>query len=107
MTMKLKKNRLTDRRLPAGPVACSGTADRPSRREKPPTFAIFIDSRSYEAAAAEVDAYRAAVERDGLGTYLLIDEWQNPESVRSEIIRMTEARRTSKAWCSSATSPLP
>ena len=41
---------------------------------------------------SEVDAYRAAVERDGLGTYLLIDEWQNPESVRSEIIRMTEAQ---------------
>ena len=56
------------------------------------TFAIFIDSRSYDAAAAEVDAYRAAVERDGLGTYLLIDTWQNPESVRSEIVRMTEAR---------------
>lgn len=60
--------------------------------KSPTTFAIFIDSRSYEAAAAEVDAYRAAVERDGLGTYLLIDEWQNPESVRSEIIRMTEAQ---------------
>lgn len=32
---EIEKNRLTDRRLPAGPVACSGTADRPSRREKP------------------------------------------------------------------------
>ena len=60
--------------------------------KSPTTFAIFIDSRSYEAAAAEVAAYRAAVERDGLGTYLLFVEWQNPESVRSEIIRMTEAQ---------------
>ncbi len=56
------------------------------------TFAIFIDSRSYAAATAEVDAYRAAVERDGLGTYLLVDEWPNPECVRSEIIRLEQAQ---------------
>lgn len=72
--------------LAAAPrIVCPGV-------KSPTTFAIFIDSRSYDAAAAEVDAYRAAVERDGLGTYLLIDEWQSPESVRSEIIRMTEAQ---------------
>lgn len=90
---EIEKNRLTDRRLPAGPVAWQRAPRivRPGVKS-PTTFAIFIDSRSYEAAAAEVDAYRAAVERDGLGTYLLIDEWQNPESVRSEIIRMTEAQ---------------
>lgn len=92
MTMKLKRIVLLIAVcLQALSLAAAPRIVRPGVKS-PTTFAIFIDSRSYEAAAAEVDAYRAAVERDGLGTYLLIDEWQNPESVRSEIIRMTEAQ---------------
>ena len=92
MTMKLKRIVLLIAVcLQALSLAAAPRIVRPGVKS-PTTFAIFIDSRSYEAAAAEVDAYRAAVERDGLGTYLLIEEWQNPESVRSEIIRMTEAQ---------------
>jgi len=80
MTMKLKRIVLLIAVcLQALSLAAAPRIVRPGVKS-PTTFAIFIDSRSYEAAAAEVDAYRAAVERDGLGTYLLIDECRTPKA---------------------------
>ena len=65
MTMKLKRIVLLIAVcLQALSLAAAPRIVRPGVKS-PTTFAIFIDSRSYEAAAAEVDAYRAAVERDG------------------------------------------
>lgn len=46
------------------------------------SFAIVIDAKSYEKAKASVDAYRKAVEKDGLGTYILADDWQSPQEIR-------------------------
>lgn len=52
------------------------------------TFAIFVDSRSYAEAAQEIDDYRAVLESEGLGTYLLVDEWASPEPIREQIVAM-------------------
>lgn len=51
-------------------------------------FAIFIDSISYKEASAEVEAYAASVNKQGLKTYVIIDRWQNPDSIRNEIRRL-------------------
>ena len=48
----------------------------------PTTFAIVIDKVSYEKARAAVDAYKQSIEADGLGTWLLIDDWRSPEPIR-------------------------
>lgn len=49
----------------------------------PTTFAIVIDQASYDAAQAEVEAYRAVIEADGLGTYLIIGQWDRPDPIRA------------------------
>ena len=62
------------------------TVVKPSVKTKT-TFAIVIDQKSYDEAKNEVDAYRASVEKEGLGTYLLIDDWKRPEPIREQLIK--------------------
>ncbi|MBO5016382.1 MAG: HEAT repeat domain-containing protein [Bacteroidaceae bacterium] len=49
------------------------------------TFAIVVDQTSYEQAKSEIEAYKSAVEQEGLGTYLLIDEWKSPLPIREQL----------------------
>lgn len=58
----------------------------------PTSFAIFIDRTSYDKCRNEVEEYKAAVEADGLATYIYCDEWQSPEQVRDEIIKLATAK---------------
>ena len=51
------------------------------------SFAIIIDSNSYEHAQKAVDAYRSCIEKDGLGTYLCVASWKSPEEIREYLIR--------------------
>lgn len=64
-----------------------GVAFAQQKVEKPgvksrSSFAIVIDADTYAYAKAEVDAYKAVVERDGLGTYVLVDNWSDPKQIR-------------------------
>lgn len=63
------------------------------------TFAIVVDSKSYAEARSEIEAYRAAVERDGLGTYLLVDDWKRPEPIREQLIRWHADRKAPLEGC--------
>lgn len=74
------------------------TVVRPSVRTKS-TFAIVVDQKSYNEAKAEIDAYRACVEREGLGTYLLIDDWKRPESIREQLIELHADRKAPLEGC--------
>ena len=56
-------------------------------------FAIVIDSKSYEQARQEVDQYARSVEADGLKTYLVIDRWYHPDSIRQELIRLHQLKK--------------
>lgn len=47
------------------------------------TFAIIVDKATYEHTSAAILAYRDAVERDGLATWVVVDEWSNPEQIRA------------------------
>ena len=48
-------------------------------------FAIVTDSLTYSKIPEAIQAYRSAVENDGLGTTLLVASWQSPENIRAEI----------------------
>lgn len=63
------------------------------------TFAIVIDQKSYDAAKNEVDAYRASVEKEGLGTYLLIDDWKRPEPIREQLIKWHKDKKAPLEGC--------
>lgn len=74
------------------------TVVKPSVKSKT-TFAIVVDQKSYDAAKAEIDAYRASVENEGLGTYLLIDEWKRPEPVRELLIKLHADKKAPLEGC--------
>ena len=52
----------------------------------PTSFAIVVDMESYDRVKSSIEAYRDAIERDGLATYILVDEWENPDAIR-EILK--------------------
>jgi len=45
-------------------------------------FAIIVDQNTYHQAKTEIDAYRKTIEKDGLGTYIVSHQWNNPEEIR-------------------------
>ena len=51
----------------------------------PRSFAIIVDSRSYEHCAPQLEQYRLSVEADGLRSYICHSDWQNPEQVKDSI----------------------
>ncbi|MBR5935246.1 MAG: HEAT repeat domain-containing protein [Bacteroidaceae bacterium] len=53
-----------------------------------PGFAVIIDPASYNEAKAEIDRYCSLVESRGLYPYLVIDRWRQPDSIRTELIRL-------------------
>lgn len=56
----------------------------------PTSFAIIVDKVTYEKCKSAVDAYKNAVEEDGLSTYVLINDWKNPDEIKSEILKLTK-----------------
>lgn len=46
------------------------------------SFAIFIDTKSYENCKNEINEYKQQIEEEGLATYLLIADWESPEHVK-------------------------
>ena len=54
----------------------------------PTSFAIFVDKETYDSTKDAIIAYRDAVELDGLSTYIVVNNWKNPEEVKSEIIKL-------------------
>jgi HEAT repeat protein len=52
------------------------------------TFAIIVDSVTYARTAGAVQGYRAAVEADGLPSYIVAGTWKSPAEVRAEIVAL-------------------
>lgn len=59
------------------------------------SFAIVIDKGTYAYAKAEVEAYQQAVEKDGLGTYILVDNWSSPAQIK-DLLAKLYAQQTGK-----------
>lgn len=47
------------------------------------TFAIVVDETTYQKAKKEIDDYRSSIEQSGLGTYIISNNWKNPEEIRT------------------------
>ncbi|SFL42195.1 hypothetical protein SAMN05216357_12228 [Porphyromonadaceae bacterium KH3CP3RA] len=56
-------------------------------------FAIVIDSASYQQAENEVKRYAESIEADGLKTYLIIDRWFHPDSIKQELKRLYHVKK--------------
>lgn len=52
------------------------------------SFAIVVDTKSYNEANEEIEAYKKVIENDGLGTYILTHDWQNPDQIRDLLIKL-------------------
>ena len=63
------------------------------------TFAIVVDKKSYDEAKNEIHAYRASVEKEGLGTYLLVDDWKRPEPIRAQLIKWHNNKKAPLEGC--------
>lgn len=52
------------------------------------SFAIIIDNTSLTEAKDAVYAYRNVIEKDGLATYVISDDWQSPDAIRQLLIKL-------------------
>ena len=52
------------------------------------SFAIVIDSITYNRTKDAVKEYKNSIENDGLSVYTLIDNWKNPDVIKSELIKL-------------------
>lgn len=59
-------------------------------KKQPTAFAIIVDKATYDKCKTSVDAYKDAVEEDGLSTYILINDWKNPDEIKAEIVKLTK-----------------
>ena len=50
-------------------------------------FAIITDNQTYANTKDAMHQYKTAVEDDGLATYLISGDWQNPDQVKQIIIK--------------------
>ena len=63
------------------------------------TFAIVVDKQSYEEAKEEIHAYRTNIEKEGLGTYLVIDDWKVPQPIREILIQLHNNKKAPLEGC--------
>jgi len=54
----------------------------------PTTFAVVIDAATYAKTKEAVQIYKKAVEKDGLGTYVISHDWKNPEEIRTVLQKL-------------------
>ncbi|MGD9898707.1 MAG: HEAT repeat domain-containing protein [Calditrichaceae bacterium] len=60
----------------------------PPSKKGSTAFAIVIDTETFQKAEAAVIKYRDAVESDGLAAYIVADNWETPDQVREEILKL-------------------
>ncbi len=56
--------------------------------ELPTSFAIIIDALTYEKTNDAVNAYKEALESDGLSTYIISDKWNSPDEIKEHILKL-------------------
>ncbi|MDD5766235.1 MAG: HEAT repeat domain-containing protein [Candidatus Marinimicrobia bacterium] len=62
------------------------------RQNHATSFAIIIDNETFERTEKAVLAYRDAIESDGLSTYVVTDQWNRPEEVKTAILQLTRKK---------------
>lgn len=54
----------------------------------PTSFAIVVDANTYSSLKTEITAYKKAVEKDGLGTYIVSHNWSKPDEIRAVLQKL-------------------
>ena len=63
-------------------------------QKQPTSFAIVIDHLTMENCRPEVEAYRKALEHDGLAVYTLSADWSSPDQIREELKKLHKKNLT-------------
>ena len=64
----------------------------PCSRKCRTSFAIIADIETYRECKAEIEAYREVLEDEGLGTYIMAGDWDDPMELRKQIISLSEKK---------------
>jgi len=56
------------------------------------SFAVIVDAETYKRIGKAVDAYRESIEKDGLPSYLVVDEWRSADAVRDAILSLSRQK---------------
>lgn len=56
------------------------------------SFAMVIDSDTYSVVKDEIKAYKEVVEKDGLGTYILVHTWSSPAEIKEQLEKLYRQR---------------
>ncbi|WEK33661.1 MAG: hypothetical protein P0Y53_14305 [Candidatus Pseudobacter hemicellulosilyticus] len=52
------------------------------------SFAIVVDANTYAAIRPQLQAYKKAVEKEGLATYIVSHAWSSPEEIRGQLQKL-------------------
>lgn len=52
------------------------------------SFAIVVDSETYKQAKEEIKAYATVLESEGLKTFIIIDKWNVPDSIKAQLVSL-------------------
>ena len=58
----------------------------------PTSFAIIVDKATFETIRPSVEAYKKAIENDGLATYIIADEWNSPDDIKTQLVTLSKGK---------------
>ena len=61
---------------------------KPTVKVRTSSFAIITDRQTWKQCTDELKAYQAALDAEQLPTFIVYDDWKNPEAVKSAIRRL-------------------
>lgn len=61
---------------------------KPAMKVKDTSFAVITDEGTYRACEAELKAYQETLEKEGLPTFIVYNEWKTPEDVKKAIAKL-------------------
>ncbi|MCA5003994.1 hypothetical protein [Sphingobacterium bovistauri] len=67
--------------------------EKPTIKSKT-SFAIIVDKATYSSAKDEINAYKKSVEKDGLGTYVVYDNWTSPEKIKETLKKLYSDKKS-------------
>lgn len=56
------------------------------------SFAVVVDEDTYKQTRSALEAYKKAVEKDGLGTYIISHRWTHPQEIRDVLKKLHQQK---------------
>ncbi len=58
------------------------------KKESQTGFAIVVDKETYKQAKSEIEAYAQELELEGLKTFIVVDKWNVPDSIKAKLVTL-------------------